>query len=139
MEEIKSFLILKKVFSYINEEIKLKLIKYNKNIQNKINIKLINYKLFTGKYIIYETKNKVKEYNANNEALLYEGYFLDGKRNGIGKEYNFWGELIFEGQYKDGIKWNGKYKEKNYYNNWIFEGEYLNGNINGKGKEYYST
>ena len=46
MEAIKSFIILRKVFSYINEEIKLKLIKYNKNIQNKINIKLINYKLF---------------------------------------------------------------------------------------------
>ena len=94
METIKSVIILKKIFSYIDEEIKLKLIKYNKNIKNKININLLNYKLFTGKYIIYETKNKGKEYHSGNEALLYEGYFLNGKRNGIGKEYNFPGQIL---------------------------------------------
>jgi antitoxin component YwqK of YwqJK toxin-antitoxin module len=54
-------------------------------------------------------KDKLKEYNRENNILLFEGEYLNGKRNGIGKEfYN-----------------NGKIK---------FEGEYLNGKRNGKGK-----
>ena len=55
----KSFIILKIVFSNLNEK-KLKLIKYSKNLQNKLNVKFINYILYTGKYIIYENKKKVK-------------------------------------------------------------------------------
>ena len=48
-----------------------------------------------------------------NDVLIYEGEYLNGKRNGKGKEYN-------------------------YINNEVeFEGEYLNGKRNGKGKEYY--
>ena len=45
--------------------------------------------------------------------------------NGKGKEYDYLGELIFEGEYLNGEK-NGKGKE---YRNGklIFEGEYLNG------------
>ena len=39
---------------------KLKLIKYSKNLQNKLNVKFINYILYAGKYIIYENKKKVK-------------------------------------------------------------------------------
>ena len=42
------------LFSYINERQKLKIIKYNKSLQKIINISIINYKHFTGKYIIYE-------------------------------------------------------------------------------------
>ena len=38
------------------------IIKYNKNIQSKINISILNYKYFNGNYIIYETKLKGKEY-----------------------------------------------------------------------------
>ena len=35
---------------------KLELIKCNKNLQKNINISIINYKLFSGKYIMYESK-----------------------------------------------------------------------------------
>ena len=52
---------------------------------------------------------KSKEYDL--EALVFEGQFLDGKRNGIGKEYNY-GSLMFEGNYLNG-KRNGKGKEYN--------------------------
>ena len=40
---------------------------------------------------------------------LYEGEFLNGRRNGQGKEHNKYGKLIFEGEYKDGYRTkNGK-------------------------------
>ena len=47
------------------------------------------------------------------------------KKNGKGKEYNNNGNLIFEGEYLNG-KRNGKAKEYSY-GNLIFEGEFLNG------------
>ena len=70
-----------------------------------------------------------------------------------GKEFYFDGTLEYEGVYLYNKKWEGKgYDEKGniiyeltngngkireYYKRWlIFEGEYLNGNRNGKGKEY---
>ena len=84
LENIRSTIIFKNVFSHINDKIKLSLIKYNHFIQNKINISLINYKLLSGRYIIYENKRKIKEYNAFNNCLLYEGGYLNGKRNGQG-------------------------------------------------------
>ena len=69
------------------------------------------------------------------------------------KEKNLYGKFEFEGEYLYNKKWNGKgydengniiYELKNgngkvkeyLYNKLIFEGEYLNGNKNGKGKEY---
>ena len=69
---IKSKFFFNKIFSFINEGRKLKLVKYNKNIQNAININLLNYKLFTWKYIIYENKGYAKEYNYNDD-LVFEG------------------------------------------------------------------
>ena len=43
--------------------------------------------------------------------MIYEGEYLNGKRNGKGKEYNI--TLYFEGEYLNG-KRNGKGKEYNY-------------------------
>jgi len=87
-----------------------------------------------------------KEYN-NLGNLIFEGEYLNGKRNGKGKEYNMFGELIFEGEYLNGNKWEGigydgypdetdavyelkggKGIVKYYYkDDLIFKGEYLNG------------
>ena len=85
LENIKSIFIMKKLFNYLNEEIKLKVIQYNKRIQSKINISLINYKILSGKYIIYESNQKMKEYNSFNDVLIFEGEYLNGKKNGKGK------------------------------------------------------
>ena len=49
------------------------------------------------------------------------------------KIYNDYCHLIFEGEYLNGKK-NGKWKEY-WHNRLNFEGEYLNGERNGKGKE----
>ena len=89
--------------------------------------------------IIYELKNgcgNIKEYNEEN-FLVYEGEFLDGRRHGKGKEYlgRWFNYVVFEGGYLNGER-NGKGKEFDIDGKIIYEGEYLNGERNGKGKEY---
>ena len=67
---------------------------------NEINFK--NYKFFRWRYIVYETKINGKEYDGFTEKLIYEGKYLNGKRNGKGKEYNEYGTLEFEGYHLNG-------------------------------------
>ena len=132
LKNIKSSYFILIVFDYLNEKIKLKIVKYNEAIKKKISIQLINYKLFTGKYLIYEQNGTGKEYNSYNDKLLFEGEYKNGERNGQGKEYNEYGRLIFEGEYKNGER-NGKGKEYGDYGRLIFEGEYKSGERwNGK-------
>ena len=129
----------RKLFSYIEENKKLEIIRYNKYLQKNINISIINYLHLANRYIIYEAKGIGKEYNHGNDKLIYEGEFLHTKRNGKGKEYYDDGKLIFEGEYLND-KRNGKGKEYTYLNRGlIFEGEYINGERNGKGKEFNSV
>ena len=136
LKNVKSFYFLRVLFSYMDEKQKLDLIKYNKSLQENMNISLINYKFFSGKYIEYEPNEKGKEYHSILDRLIFEGQYLNGKRNGKGKEYYYNGELRFEGEYSNG-KRNGKGKEYDLDGELIFEGEYLNGKRwNGKGKEH---
>ena len=132
-ENIKSSYFIKIIFSFLNEKTKLKLLKYNKCLQNNININLINYKIFSGRYIVYEENGNIKEYSSYDNVMIYEGEYSSGDRNGKGKEYDkYSGKLIYDGEYLNG-KRNGKAKEY-YVNHIIFEGEYLNGEKwNGNG------
>ena len=119
LNKIKSTYILKIIFSYQLEKNKFKLIKYIKSLKNKLDINLIDYRRFSGKYIIQEKeKGKIKEYDSINDQLIFEGEYSNGKREGKGKEYYYDEKISDEFQS-------------------IFEGEYLNGKRNGKGKEYY--
>jgi len=136
LDNINSVYLLKIIFSYINEKDKLKIIKTNKSLQNKIGIALINYKIFSGRYIILEANNKGKEFNIYYDKMLFEGEYLNLKRNGKGKEYNIYGDIIYEGEYLNG-KINGKGKEYDSCTGCIlYDGEYINGEKNGKGKKY---
>ena len=119
IENITSVYFLQKIFSYMDEKVKLKAIRYNKKLQKKNDISLINYKIFSFRYIIYETKIKGKEYNGFNDNLLFEGEYLNGERHGKGAEYNNKGKLIFEGEYLNGKRWNGKGYDRN--NNIVYE------------------
>ena len=121
LNKIKSTFIIKKIFIYLYDRRQLKLVKYNKKLQSKISINPYDYKIFSGRYIIYEKDGKVKEYNYN-DVLIFEGEYLNGK----GKEYDLNGNLVFEGEYLNG-KRNGKGKEYDYNGNLEFEGVYLNG------------
>ena len=149
LENLKSlYFFSNKVFSYICEKKKLLIAKYNKNLQNTLHISLLNYKLFTGKSIIFE-QGKVIEYDNFTNFIVFEVEYINGKKNGEGKEYNNSGTLKFEGKYLNG-KRNGYGKEYNVDGNFVvldddlglkingdilkFEGEFLNGNkFNGKG------
>jgi len=144
---------MKIVFSYINEETKLKLIKYNKSLQNELKINIVNYRRYSGKYLIKIDNRRVKVYKSFNYKLLYKGEYLNGKKHGKGKEYYHHSTLLkFTGEYLNGKKWDGigyddthnsiyklnygKGHVKKIFNHKIkFEGEYSNGKKNGKGME----
>ena len=110
-KSIKSIYNVKKIFSHLYEKKKLDIIIYNKNYQKLFGISIENYKKLSGKYVVCEKNGIRKEYLLNTNELIFEGEYLNGKRNGKVKEYK-----------------NGKL---------IFEGESLNGKRNGKGKEYF--
>ena len=101
---IKSQYILRSIFSHLNEKRKLLMINNNKLIQNKLNLDLEYYKKISGKYKIAEKNGNGREYILNTNKLIFEGEYLNGKRNGKGKEYNNEGELIFEGDFLQGKK-----------------------------------
>ena len=188
LKNVKSQYFSKKLFSHINDKRKLEIVKINKILQNNIDVNINNYKLFAGKYLIYEEDGKGKEYRIyddmliaeaeykdgkkngkgkeyENSKLIFEGEYLNGKKHGKGKEYDSSGKIIFVGEYKNGKRWSGKvfgkdnlftqlqeHKERklecklidgkgiikkyDYYEVLIFEGEYINGELNGKCKEY---
>ena len=84
--KIKSSFITKIVLSFLKDVKKLKLIKYNKYFQNKINIDILHYKIYSAKFIIYKSKIKGKEYDAYSNKLIFRGEYLKGERKGKGKE-----------------------------------------------------
>ena len=151
---IKSKRIFKSIFSKIDKRKILILINYNKALQYKMGINIEDYKKETKKEIIGKKNGFGKEYIAGTNILIFEGVFLNWKRNGKGKEYYENGKIKFEGEYLKG-KRNGKGKEYNKHGKMQFEGEYLNGEIvegkgfdkkgnkileihrNGKGIEFY--
>ena len=134
LQNIKSSYFIKLIYTFLDEAQKLKLVKYNKSMQKNLNINIINYKHFKGRYIIYGQNGIGKEYNGKNDRLIFEGEYKNGQRNGEGKEYATFG-LYFVGNYLNG-KRHGKGVMINRSQK-IFEGEYLNGQRNGKGKEYH--
>ena len=113
LKKVKSSYIVLFLFSYVSERQKLKMTKYNKNLQHILERRLIHYKIFSGRRIEYEQDGKGKEYLEPSDRLIYEGEYLKGERNGKGKEYDYFGKLEFEGEFLNG-KRNGKGKEYKY-------------------------
>ena len=153
LDNIISFGVFTKIFSFFSEKKKLEIIHYNKRIQNNLDVNIKNYQNFKGKYLKYETI--VKEYKYVDDRLIIEGEYFNEKRNENGKNYYEDDIIKYAGKYLSGKKMIGKgsdydsnvinelkdyhlYRKEYYYNGKImFEGEYLNGERNGKGKEYY--
>jgi antitoxin component YwqK of YwqJK toxin-antitoxin module len=135
----------------LNTKQKLDIIIYNKQLQEKIEVNIEDYKKISGKYKIAQRTGKGVEFILNTNKLIFEGEYLNGKRNekgkeyyknsklgkrnGKGKEYRYFRQLKFEGKYLNGKK-SGKGKEYNQNKQIKFEGEYLYGLRNGKGKQY---
>ena len=134
LDDIKSDFFHRLLFCFIEKLTKLKILKNNKNLQNKIDINIKHYIVNSVRYIIYDSKEKGKEYDGFTNDLIYEGDYLNGERNGKGKEYDKLGKLIYEGEFKNG-KRDGK--GKIYKNEQLFyEGELKNGERQGKGKSF---
>ena len=134
LKNIKASFFLKFLFSYVSEGQKLKVARYCKYLQNILDRRLIHYKIFSERYIVYDKDGKGKEYDWI-DRLIFEGEYLNRKRHGKGKEY-YKGKWEFEGEYINGER-NGKGKEYDLNGRLEFEGKYLNGEKwNGKGKEY---
>ena len=75
LKNIKSIRIINKIFQPIIYERKLRLIKYNKNLQNKNDIDIEYYKVFSGRYIIlYDIKKRLKK--EKNMIYLLINYYL---------------------------------------------------------------
>ena len=127
LHSIKSLYITKFILSFLIEKIKINIIRYNKNYQNKLGFDIEDYKRLSCKYQITDKNGIGRIYDSNNNKL-----FFKGKINGEGIELDENDNIIFEGQYLNGKKIKGK-------------GYDLKGNIileiekNGKGKEYYDN
>jgi len=131
--DIKSSYNLNNMFSFLEQERKLNMIIYNKQLQKMLGINIQDYKKISGRYKIGERNGKGREYKSNTNILIFEGEYINGKRNGKGKDYDENGKLVFEGEYING-KRNGKGKDYDENGKLAFEGEYLNGQKwNGKG------
>ena len=147
---------------YINGKI-WKIIKYdgNNNIVNELceGKGIIKHYNDEGKivseceYLNGEKNGKEKEY-FNDGNLKYEVNYFKGKKSGKEKIFDENGQLIIEKEYLKDKLWNIKFYDiygniKNEFKNGKgfikefdrgilrFEGEYLNGEKNGKGKEYF--
>ena len=156
IKNIKSKYILRRIFTILVNNRKLDLIIYNKALQKIIMVDIEDYKRESGRIKKMEDDKNMYgyEYKLDTDLLIFEGEYLQGKKNGKGKEYYYNGKLKYEGEYLNGkkiegigydnkqniimkIERNGKGKE--YYNNGKiqFEGDYYNGRRwNGKGYNY---
>ena len=120
LKNIKSEYFIKILFMHLNNYRQLKLIKYNKYLQNQLNIHLYNYKIFKGIYTKYYEDGKIAEYyhKGDLEFVQFEGEYSNGEKNGKGREYYYKGNTLFEGEYLHGKK---KWERKRILYNWLFE------------------
>ena len=114
LNNIKSVYNLKSIFELVPEKYKLKLIIYNNQLKDKLEINLQTYKEKSGKCRIIDKNGHGQETSLKTNKIIFKGLYLNKSKNGLGAEY-------------DGK--TGKL---------IFQGNYLNGKRNGKGKEYCS-
>ena len=151
IKEVKSNFFKNDLFSLLSIKTKLSIIKYNKVLQDVLNINKEDNKMYKRRrYKLGDLKGKVREFSLEKNALIFIGEYLEGKRNGEGKEFYNNGQNIFIGKFESGMKISGNgykldYEIENgsgyvreYYDDGQlkYEGEYLNGEKNGQGTEF---
>ena len=75
-ENIKSKYIIKIILDLLNEKRKLIIIKYNKGLKIKSDITKYHYMKYSGKYIKYKSKTKVKEYDLDDNVIFIFCYII---------------------------------------------------------------
>jgi len=97
LAEIKSAFVLKKILINMSHYIKFEIIKYNKNLQNKLNINIDEYKKYSTIGIeLIPSKNKYGKFiniNNNEEEKYFHIYFNNSKKE-IGRNYILQNEKI---------------------------------------------
>ena len=87
LAEIKSAFVLKKILINMSHYIKFEIIKYNKNLQNKLNINIDEYKKYSTIGIeLIPSKNKYGKFiniNNNEEEKYFHIYFNNSKKEMI--------------------------------------------------------
>ena len=143
LNNIKSSYIIKRVFSFLYENMKYEILKHNKKYQNFFYLNIDSYKKLNGRYKKNGINGHGQEFLIESNDLVFEGEYLNGKRNGKGKEYFYYCgplEFNYKPHYSDGpSNTNDRYGYFHIYTFNSFEGEYKNGKRNGKGKEFYSN
>ena len=84
IQNIKSSYVINNLFLFLRQKQKMNLIIYNKRLQKMFGIDIKDIKEMSGKCIIGEKNGKGKEYDLSNN-LIFEGHYLNRKRNGKGK------------------------------------------------------
>ena len=94
--KIRNKYILKQIFEYLNQKIYLKIIKYNKNIKNRIEISHNDYKKYCEIEVeiipikdIHYRKNKFINFNNKKEESYYHTYFNDSRKETKRKDKNY--------------------------------------------------
>ena len=151
---IKSKKILKYILNHLEYHNKLIFMIYNKVLQHKFELTIDDYKKESKRIKIGGLNGLGKEYTQDGHELIFEGKYLNGKRNGKGIEYFKNGKKKYEGVFLNGNLFEGIQYDENrkkiitfkngkgieLYNNGLikFEGEYLKGKKwTGKGYTYY--
>ena len=132
MLNIKSSVVLKKIFLFIEEKRKLKIVTYNKKIQSILNIDIFDFKQFNRSYLVFYENGIGKEYDNYTGQLIFKGKYFPKEKKKIGLEFKE-GKLVFLGEIRNGKKWEGEGKEYDNYGRLIYEGGFLNGKRHGKG------
>ena len=76
ISNIKSNLILKKIFAHLCENLKLDLINFNIKIQKELLINIDDYKMKSYKYKEANRNGLGKEYIINSNVLIFEGEYI---------------------------------------------------------------
>ena len=71
----------------------------------KVILWMINYKVWIYYWIISLGKC-ISYYDNPDQQVHFEGYYIEGKREGYGKEYDNSGNCIYEGYYFHDKEWN---------------------------------
>ena len=139
IENVKSHYIIQFIFSYIPKIKELDIVKLNKNLKEKLEVNIDDYKKESRRYKIIGNDGIEKVYLIEKDILIFEGKYLNGKKNGTGIEYYEENKIKFIGEYLKGKKIKGEGyspKGKLIYkiDNGKIEEYFINGKIKFKGE-----
>ena len=102
LNKIKSIKVLKCIFNHLRNNQKLIMMNYNKFLQNKFGFTIDDYKQNAKKIKVGKLNGFGQECSLTTYKLIFEGEYLQGKRNGKGIEYYKNGKIKYKGKYLKG-------------------------------------